>query len=90
MPIAMMAVVCVLHYKPIYLEIKEFCTRRATCFTGCIQNNFPDLECEANADIDLTYRGQYYDHLYFYTAGDTDSFNKCADFVKEVSTFKFD
>jgi hypothetical protein len=85
MPIAMMAVVCLLHYKPIYIEIKEYCERRATCFTGCIQNNFPDLECQAEEGIDLTYRGQFYDKLYFYPAADTPSYEKCSAFVNEVS-----
>lgn len=85
MPIAMMAVVCLLHYKPIYIEIKEYCERRATCFTGCIQNNFPDLECQSVPGIDLNYRGQFYDKLYFYPAADTPSYAKCSAFVNEVS-----
>lgn len=62
----MLAVVCTLHYRPIYKEIEQYCARRSTCFTGCIQNNFPDLECQQIPGIDLTYHGQYYDQLYFY------------------------
>ena len=53
----MLAAVCLLHYKPIYKEIKEFCDRRDTCFTGCIQSNFPNLECQPQPGLNLTYRG---------------------------------
>jgi len=45
LPIAMLAVVCLLHYKPIYKDILHYCERRAACLTGCIQNTFPLLEC---------------------------------------------
>lgn len=84
LPITMLAVVCLLHYRQIYKEIDQLCTRRAQCLTGCIQNTFPALECNVKENIDLTYRGQFYDKLYFYPYSESESFQNCLGFADDI------
>lgn len=80
----MLAVVCLLHYKPIYKDIQNYCQRRAACLTGCIQDNFPQLDCESAPNIDLTYRGQFYDKLFFYPVASTTSYQQCESYISEL------
>jgi len=82
----MLAMVCVMHYQSIYKEVEDLCKRRSECFTGCIQNNFPKLECEALPDISLTYNNAFYDSLYFYPMReDSEIYARCAQYISEVS-----
>ena len=87
LPITMLAMVCLMHYQNIYKEVEDLCKRRSECFTGCIQNNFPNLECEASPDISLTYNNAFYDSLYFYPMReDSEIYAQCAQYIDEVST----
>jgi len=55
-----------------------------------MQDTFPSLDCYVQPNVTVIYRGNHYNQMYKYASkSDSQAYQKCLEFVNEVSLYSY-
>ena len=74
-----------MHHLPVYKEIVKTCEQRDECYSTCVSDNFPYMDCE-RVKLNLEFDGVTYSDFFVYPAPNQDNpnfYNKCKGYIKD-------
>ena len=89
-PIALLTMITLMRYDAIYKTIYDYCEQRAECYSSCVRDNFPNMNCITIEDKELEYNGNKYSKFFFYPKPEIDKlghYKMCEDYINYLKLY---